>query len=56
MFPDSAFVNRFYAVRLPGVAASYQLNLQRVLRNEQYSFLVVMSELSIVRCDRVLGL
>ena len=30
MFPDSAFVNRFYAVRVPGVAASYQLNLQRV--------------------------
>ena len=27
-----------------------------VLRNEQYSLLAVMSELSTVRCDRVLGL
>ena len=27
-----------------------------LLRNEQYSLLAVMSELSNVRCDRVLGL
>ena len=26
------------------------------MRNEQYSLLAVMSELSTVRCDRVLGL
>ena len=36
MFPDSAFVNRFYAVRVPGVAASYQLNLQRVCFRTAY--------------------
>ena len=30
--------------------------LNEILRNEQYSLLAVMSELSTVRCDRVLGL
>ncbi|PUZ49308.1 hypothetical protein GQ55_7G316200 [Panicum hallii var. hallii] len=35
-FPDSAFVNRFYAVRVPGVAASYKLNLQRVCFRTAY--------------------
>ncbi|RLM73866.1 putative amino acid permease 7 [Panicum miliaceum] len=35
-FPDSAFVSRFYAVRVPGVAASYKLNLQRVCFRTAY--------------------
>ena len=30
--------------------------LNEILRNEHYSLLAVMSELSTVRCDRVLGL
>ncbi|KAL6883605.1 hypothetical protein ACP4OV_011019 [Aristida adscensionis] len=29
-FPDSAFVNKFYAFTVPGLAMSYKLNLQRL--------------------------
>ncbi|RCV15005.1 hypothetical protein SEVIR_3G025400v4 [Setaria viridis] len=36
-FPNSAFVNRFYAVRVPGLpAASYKLNLQRLCFRTAY--------------------
>lgn len=35
-FPNSAFVNRFYAIRVPGLAASYKLNLQRLCFRTAY--------------------
>ena len=38
------------------LTTSISIVLYITLRNEQYSLLAVMSELSTVRCDRVLGL
>ncbi|KAL6844108.1 hypothetical protein ACP4OV_025781 [Aristida adscensionis] len=35
-FPDSAFVNKFYAVKVPGLPVSYKLNLQRLCFRTAY--------------------
>ncbi|KAK3143481.1 hypothetical protein QOZ80_4AG0300830 [Eleusine coracana subsp. coracana] len=35
-FPNSAFVNRFYRIRVPGLAVSYKLNLQRLCFRTAY--------------------
>jgi hypothetical protein len=35
-FPNSAFVSRFYTIRVPGLAVGYRLNLQRLCFRTAY--------------------